>query len=385
MNRYLSTGRTVTRENFWTALGAPKFISAPMVGQSNMAWRVLVRKHGVDMTFTEMVHSRNFVKSKTYRQQVIDWLDYTASNGSREAEENARLLDRPLVVQLAGDNPEFLVETARTIEKHGVTAIDLNLGCPQKIAKRGHYGAYLLQEKDLIVRLLSSMVAGTSCPITAKIRRLPSEQDTLTLAKAIENTGVSMLTVHGRLITQNKQFTGPVDWDIIRKIKQSLSIPVVANGGVECRADAIRCLQETGVDAVMSSEGLLQNPKLFSPEGDVAYRESFVPSQLQTAKEYLALTMLYPLPYAPETVVRGHLFKLLHRFFCVEMNFDLREIMTRGSIQQMIQVVNELDDRMKKLELSYQLENNFVSDFHWYRRHWEKGSKAVGQNGINEQ
>lgn len=372
MRRYSTNSVKVTRENFWQALGTPKFISAPMVDQSNMAWRVFVRKHGVDVTFTQMVHSRNFVRDKTYRREMIDWLDYTAANGSLAAEEEARTLDRPLIVQLAGDSPEYVADAAKIIEGHGVTAIDLNLGCPQRIAKRGHYGAYLLPEKDLIVRLLSSMVAATSIPITAKIRKLASEDDTLTLVKAIESTGVSMLTVHGRLVTQNKQFTGAADWNIIRKIKQTVtSIPVVANGGISCRADALRCLEYTGVDAVMSSEGILQNPKLFSEQGDYQFHHNFIYAQLQSAKEYLALTKLYPLPHPLETVVRGHLFKMLHRLLSSPSNFDVRDTFTTGSLEIMTEMVFELERRMSKInfDTDYAMQNNLLSATNWYDRH----------------
>lgn len=362
-----------TRERFWQDLGAPKFISAPMVDQSNLAWRLLVRQHGVDVTFTQMVHSKNFVRDKSYRKNIVDWVDYRASNGSLESEKWAQSLDRPLVVQLAGDNPEFLSETAKAIEGHGVTAIDLNLGCPQNIARRGHYGAYLLPEKDLIVKCLSSMVAATSIPITAKIRKLPNEEDTLRLVKAIESSGVSMLTVHGRLVTQNKQFTGQVDWSIIRKIKQTVSIPVVANGGIETLEEAMNCLADTGADAVMSSEGLLQNPKLFSVEGDRLFRENVLQSQLSSAKEYLRLIHLYPKPHPLESVVRGHLFKMLFRLVSAPKNFDIRRILATTSLEGMEKAVEELDLRMSNIDydMRYATEHEMVTppSANWYHRH----------------
>lgn len=364
---------TVTREHFWQDLGAPKFISAPMVDQSNLAWRLLVRQNGVDVAFTQMVHSKNFVRDKTYRKNIADWIDYRASNGSLESEKWAESLDRPLIVQLAGDNPDFLAETAKAIEAHGVTAIDLNLGCPQNIAKRGHYGAYLLPERELIVKCLSSMVAATSIPITAKIRKLPDEEETLRLVQAIENCGVSMLTVHGRLVTQNKQFTGQVDWGIIRKIKQTVGIPVVANGGIETLEQAMNCLEETGANAVMSSEGLLQNPKLFSVEGDRLFRENILRSQLSSAKEYLRLLRLYPHPHPLETVVRGHLFKILFRLLSAPKNFDVRQTLATSSFEGMVKAVEDLDLRVKNIDydMQYAIEHEMVAPLsaNWYHRH----------------
>jgi tRNA-dihydrouridine synthase len=223
---------------FFQSIGSPKFISAPMVDQSNLAWRLLVRENGADLAFSQMMHARNFMTDKNYRSDCVDWDDYTHSGGVAEA-SRSRELDKPLIVQLAGDDPHVLVEAGKYLHKD-VAAIDLNLGCPQKIAKKGNYGAYLLPEKALIVKLLSAMVQNLDCPITAKIRCLSTDEETLELCKAIEDCGVSMITVHGRTVDSNKLFVTPANWDIIRKVKETLSIPVIANGGISCRDDAIR-------------------------------------------------------------------------------------------------------------------------------------------------
>ena len=223
---------------FYESIGSPKFISAPMVDQSNLAWRLLVRENGADLAFSQMMHARNFMTDKNYRSDCVDWDDYTHSGGIQEA-ERAKKLDGPLIVQLAGDDPHVLVEAGKYLH-HDVAAIDLNLGCPQKIAKKGNYGAYLLPDKALIVKLLSAMVQNLDCPITAKVRCLSTDKETLDLCKAIEDCGVSMITVHGRTVDSNKLFVTPANWDIIRQVKNSLSIPVIANGGIACRDDAIR-------------------------------------------------------------------------------------------------------------------------------------------------
>ena len=102
------------------------------------------------------------------------------------------------------------------------------------------------------------MTSSLSVPVTAKIRILPDERRTMELVKAIEDSGCQLLTVHGRTKEQNKIHVGQADWTMIRKIKETLSIPVVANGGIETYADYQRCLEETGADAVMSSEGKLR-------------------------------------------------------------------------------------------------------------------------------
>mmetsp|Transcript_10392 Transcript_10392/g.17422 ORF Transcript_10392/g.17422 Transcript_10392/m.17422 type:complete len:473 (-) Transcript_10392:172-1590(-) len=336
-------------QSFYESIGSPKFISAPMVDQSSLPWRMFVRQHGTDLAFSQMMHARNFMIDPKYRHDCIDWDDYTHIDGSVELERQGRQWDQPLIAQLAGDDAETLVKAGRYIH-HDVAAIDLNLGCPQKIAKRGHYGAYLLPDHDLVIHLLSAMVKELECPITAKIRKLENEEDTIRLCQDIEAAGVSMITVHGRLVTASKLFTGPADWDIIRKVKQSVSIPVVANGGIGCYADAARCLEYTGADAVMSSEGLLENPKLFSPEGDRLFREDFCRAQLRTAAEFVALVKAYPLPRPINQVIRGHLFKMLYRFISAEKNKDLQRQLAEGRFEEMCEVVDLLERRLARLD-----------------------------------
>ena len=232
-------GMSVSMSNsFFESIGSPKFISAPMVDQSNLAWRLFVKQNGADLAFSQMMHARNFMTDKNYRSDCIDWDDYTHIDGEIES-QRSKALDKPLIVQLAGDDPVALVGAGKYLH-NDVAAIDLNLGCPQKIAKRGNYGAYLLPDKTLIVKLLSAMVNELDCPITAKVRCLGTDAETLDLCKAIENCGVSMITVHGRTVDSNKLFVGPCDWEIIRKVKNTLSIPVIANGGISCREDALR-------------------------------------------------------------------------------------------------------------------------------------------------
>ena len=247
----------------------------------------------------------------------------------------------------------------------------INIGCPQKIAKRGNYGAYLLPDKQRIVSLLSAMVNELDCPITCKIRVLSTEEETLDLCHAIQDTGVSMLTVHGRTVESNKLFVGPANWDIIKKIKQSLTIPVIANGGISCLDDAMQCLAITGVDGVMSSEALLENPKLFSVEGDRLFREEYVRSQLDTVNEFIKILTSHRLPRPTVCVTRSHLFKLLHRFITSSTNIDLREKLATGDFQCMLQVINELNIRMSVIDYDTKIaeERGMIGKTSWYYRH----------------
>jgi tRNA-dihydrouridine synthase 1 len=213
IRRFFATTTAIENSSydFFTSIGRPRFISAPMVDQSSLSWRLLVKKNGADLAFSQMMHAKNFQTVKKYRAECIDWDNYRHSSGSIDKEVEATMLDKPLIVQLCGNDPNLLVAAGKIVHKD-VAAIDLNLGCPQKIAKKGNYGAYLLPNKDLIVRCLSAMVSQLDCPITAKIRKLPNDEDTINLALAIENCGVKMLTVHGRTASDSKLFIGPADW-----------------------------------------------------------------------------------------------------------------------------------------------------------------------------
>jgi tRNA-dihydrouridine synthase 4 len=373
--------------SFWNQLGCPKYISAPMVDQSNMAWRVLVRKNGCDLAFSQMMQAKNLIVDKGYRKDCIDWNDYSTMNGSHALELEGQKFDRPLIVQLAGDNPDFVVQAGKYFDKD-VTAIDLNLGCPQNCAKRSNYGAYLLTQRTTILQVLTAMIKELACPITAKIRRLDSDEETIALAQAIEACGVSMLTVHGRTVRQTKLFVGPADWDIIKKIKNAVNIPVVANGGIGCWEDANRCLEYTGADAVMSSEALLENPKLFSKEGSFQFRENYVAFQLQTVREYLDLVLSYPLPRPLYTVLHGHLFKMLHRFFSVRAHHDLRDRLAEAKLQDILQIVDDLDQRMKKIsyDTKYAEENGLIGMTTWYMRHRDEKAQqrilSIPRNSV---
>lgn len=203
---------------------------------------------------------------------------------------------------MCGNDPATLLGAAHELAKiPGIVAVDLNLGCPQGIARRGHYGAFLLEETELLVRIVWTLARGpnsVSCPVTCKIRILPTMDETLKLCHALVGAGCSLLTVHGRRRDQNKHTVGTCDWGAIKTIRevrksatsgskfhhshlfqrqldtcihpyvQALPIPVFANGGIAEQGDVERCLAETGVAAVMSSEALLENPGLFARNVD---------------------------------------------------------------------------------------------------------------------
>eukprot|EP01039_Chlorochromonas_danica_P006555 gene6555-7231_t len=374
-----TTTSTSSSSSFWQRLGSPKFISAPMVDHSYRSWRLLVKSHGTSLAFTQMIHAKVFLRDPHYQQDCIDWINYETITKNRELESYYQSLDHPLIAQLAGNDAEILLGAGRLLQDH-VMAIDLNLGCPQKIAKRGNYGAYLLDNPSHIYSLVSTLVDKLRVPITVKLRKLETEEETLSVCEGLEKAGASMLTLHGRTRQSSKLFTGPVDWKIIRQVKEHLTIPVIANGGIACYDDVIKCQEITSADAIMSSEALLENPALFDPQGDRNFRESYLESQLAIVEEYLALNDLFPHHRLIHNFTKGHLFKMLHRFFQGRANEDLRKAFVNSSYEESKKIIEELRRRVAVIGYDHEkaIQQGYLSPSTWYMRHrTEEAQKRV--------
>lgn len=282
-------GEKLRGMEFFQSIGSPRFICAPMVDQSELAFRMLTRTYGVELAYTPMFHSRLFSEDAKYRKRQFTTCPQ----------------DRPLFVQFCGDDPEVLVSAAKHVEDQ-CDAVDINCGCPQGIARKGHYGAFLLSEGDLLTNIARRMDRELKVPVTFKIRLLSKDdrdqrlQETLNLASSLQAAGCSVITLHGRTKEMKGQMVRECDWDAIRAMKQRLHIPVFANGGIENLADAQRCLDVTGANAVMSSEALLETPSLFSGRQIL---------QDQLVEEYLQKVKIYE---TDRKCVKAHLFRFLY-------------------------------------------------------------------------
>ncbi|KAK4902292.1 tRNA dihydrouridine synthase [Elasticomyces elasticus] len=252
---------------FYESIGSPKFVLAPMVDQSEFAWRLLTRSflpaelRTSILAYSPMLHAKMFADSPKYRAAHFEALK---EDGEKYLDGNPDF-DRPLFVQFCANDPECLLEAAKKVQKY-CDAVDLNLGCPQGIAKRGGYGAFLQEDWETIHKLIRNLHDNLEIPVTAKMRVLDTRERTLEYAKMILDAGASIITVHGRLREQKGHYTGLADWSILRYLREQLPPETVmfANGNILQYGDIKDCLDATGADGVMSAEGNLYDPSIFA-------------------------------------------------------------------------------------------------------------------------
>ncbi|CAI6336554.1 unnamed protein product [Periconia digitata] len=267
---------------FYESIGSPKVVLAPMVEQSEFAWRMLTRsflspsEQSNLLSYTPMFHSKMFSEMPKYRDSHFQPLKSALPSPvdsyhlSQLPESELNLdgnpaFDRPLTVQFCSNDPDDLLNAAKHVAPF-CDAVDLNLGCPQGIAKRGNYGAFLQEDWGLIASMIKRLDEELDVPITAKMRVLETREKTLEYAKTILDAGASILTVHGRRREQKGHNTGLADWTMIRYLRENLPKETVlfANGNILQHEDIAKCLAETGADGVMSAEGNLYDPTIFA-------------------------------------------------------------------------------------------------------------------------
>ncbi|CCK72889.1 tRNA dihydrouridine synthase KNAG_0M00360 [Huiozyma naganishii CBS 8797] len=293
----------MTGRELFKQMGCPRRVLAPMVDSSELCWRILSRAYGATLCYTPMFHAKLFATSEKYRRDMWCPLDGTVG-----------VADRPLIVQICGNDPEYILKTAELVQDR-CDAVDLNLGCPQGIARKGHYGSFLMEEWEVIEKIIRTLHEKLTVPVTAKIRVFPDREKTLQYAKMILDAGVQILTVHGRLREQKGQKTGLADWDVIRYLRDNLPAGTVmfANGNVLYPGDIERCLEYTGCDAVMSAEGNLYNPGVFSdPAGD---KDRTFPRVDVLLREFFEIVKLHAGDSpASRKAMKSHFFKILRPF-----------------------------------------------------------------------
>ncbi len=256
-----------------------------MVGASDLPFRLLVRERGCGIASTQMLPANGFAVSAELVARAFDGLPGSA--------------DRPLVVQFSANDARTLLRAARAVEER-CDAVELNLGCPQQCAEHGHYGAFLMDEVELVRGMVRMLADHLSVPVLVKTRIFPEYERTLAFATAVVDAGASVVTIHARTRQQKRSGAHLADWNVIRRLVDDLGhrCAIVANGNVRSRADAERCLAATGAVAVMSASAILINPALFDEtelESDdvLAHGVSRCAANIDKALRYLELVALH--------------------------------------------------------------------------------------------
>lgn len=220
---------------------------APLAGITNHVFRCVCRYEGAALAFTEMVSVNGMV-----REGVKTWALLKSSPE-----------DRPLGIQIFGDNPELLAESARMVEGHG-ELLDINMGCPVRKVVATGAGSALLKDTAQVAAIIRAVRRATQLPLTIKMRSgWQCGDDTwLEVGRIAEAEGCDAVTLHPR--SRAQMFSGQADWEQIARLKQVLSIPVIGSGDLFTPEDCRRMLQQTGCDAVMIARGALGNPWIFS-------------------------------------------------------------------------------------------------------------------------
>lgn len=222
-------------------------VLAPLAGISESSFRLLCKKQGAAIVFSEMVSSDGLIRDN---ERTVDYLKFSPD-------------ERPFGVQIFGADPAVVAQSAKIVEQFSPDFIDLNFGCPVKKVVRKGAGAAVLNDIQLLRDITSAVVAATSIPVMAKLRSGwdKSSENAVEFARILEDCGVCAITLHPR--TQVQMFRGHSNWDLIGEVKQAVSVPVIGNGDIKNPVDAKKMLDQTGCDLVMIGRAAFGNPWIF--------------------------------------------------------------------------------------------------------------------------
>ena len=249
---------------------------SPMAGVTDLPFRLICKEQDCGMLYTEMVNAKALCYDDQNTKKML----------KIEEEEH------PVAIQIFGSDPEYMGGAAKILNSYPNEILDINMGCPApKVVKNGD-GSALLKNPELAAKVLKAVVGNSEKPVTLKIRKGWDDTciNAVEIAKIAEDCGISAIAIHGR--TREQYYSGKADWDIIRQVKENVSIPVIGNGDVFEVEDAINMLNQTNCDAIMIGRGAQGNPWIFKRINHYMQTGEILPEptleeKINTAKKHL--------------------------------------------------------------------------------------------------
>ena len=268
---------------------------APMAGISDLPFRIIAKQNGAGLAYSEMISAKGMLHG----------------NKNTGAMLSVAGEPPPLAVQLFGSEPDVLAEIAKRLEDSDFDLIDINMGCPAPKIVKNNEGAALMKDPALVGRIVAAVSSSTSKPVTIKIRKgIGNSENAVEIAKIAGENGAAAITVHGR--TREQYYSGLADWDIIKKVKEAVSIPVIGNGDVKSPQDAKRMIEETGCDAVMIGRAACGNPWLLGQADHYIKTSALLPDpgffeKMDIAQKHFELLLREKTEYIAVREMRRHL------------------------------------------------------------------------------